>query len=90
MFGYKYVRMYEASQTALLYPKPAGGGGVDAQGNVSAVDIEAPDLGRFPEFQRAACLEVVLGPGDGLFIPAGCWHHVRSLSTAFSISFWWA
>ena len=86
--GHKRVRMYEASQTRYLYPKACGGGGVSAQGNVSAVDIEAPDHARFPEFAQATCLEAVIGPGDGLFIPAGCWHHVRSLSTAFSVSFW--
>ena len=86
--GYKRVRLYEASQTRWLYPKAAGGGGVDAQGNVSAVDVEAPDHGRFPDFAHATALEALIGPGDGLFIPAGCWHHVRSLSTAFSVSFW--
>ena len=86
--GYKLVRLYEASQTPLLYAKAAGGTGVDAQGNVSAVDIEAPDLERFPDFARAVCHQAVLGPGDGLFIPAGCWHHVRSLSASISISFW--
>ena len=88
VFGYKRVRLYEASQTHLLYPKEGGGGGIDAQGNVSAVDVEAPDLEAHPEFARAVGTEAILGPGDGLFIPAGCWHHVRSLTPAFSISFW--
>ena len=86
--GYKRVRLYPASQTPNLYVKAAGGDGLDAQGNVSAVDIEAPDLARFPDFAKAEGCEAVIGPGDGLFIPAGCWHHVRSLSTAFSVSFW--
>ena len=86
--GYKRVRLYAPSQTPLLYPKAAGGGGVDAQGNVSAVDVEAPDLDRFPDFARAKCTEAMLGPGEGLFIPAGTWHHVRSMTPAFSISFW--
>ena len=86
--GYKRVTLYEASQTPLLYAKAGGGGGVDAQGNVSAVDVEAPDLERHPDFARAVGRETVLGPGEGLFIPAGCWHHVRSLTPAFSISFW--
>ncbi|EOD22482.1 hypothetical protein EMIHUDRAFT_240246 [Emiliania huxleyi CCMP1516] len=84
--GYKRVVLFPAEQTKWLYPKEAGGGGVDAQGNVSAVD--APDLERFPDYARAAGLEAVLGPGDGLYIPAGCWHHVRSLTAAFSVSFW--
>ena len=72
----------------MLYPRAAGGSGTDAQGNVSAVDVEQPDLQRFPKFANARCAEVVVGPGEGLFIPAGCWHHVRSLTPAFSVSFW--
>jgi hypothetical protein len=86
--GHKRVRLYDARQTPLLYPKDAGGTGVDAQGNVSAVDVEAPDLERYPDFARAVCTETVLGPGEGLYIPAGVWHHVRSLTTSFSVSFW--
>jgi quercetin dioxygenase-like cupin family protein len=27
------------------------------------------------------------GPGDAVFIPAGCWHFVKSLSVSASISF---
>ena len=89
--GYKRIKLYGADQTRYLYAIDAangGGGGIDAQGNVSAVDVEAPDLERFPLFAEAKGQEVVLGPGDGLYVPAGCWHHVRSLSRAFSVSFW--
>ena len=38
---------------------------------------------------RSACSSVVLTPGDALFIPQGWWHHARSLSVSFSVSFWW-
>jgi hypothetical protein len=31
--------------------------------------VEAPDLDRYPLFQQAAFTELVLGPGDMLFIP---------------------
>ena len=86
--GHKFVRLYDASQTAWLYPKEGGGRGVDAQGNVSAVDVEAPDLESHPDFTKAVGYECVLGPGEGLYIPAGCWHHVRSLTPSWSISFW--
>ncbi|KAG2446892.1 hypothetical protein HYH02_008048 [Chlamydomonas schloesseri] len=33
--------------------------------------------------------DVVLGPGQMLYIPPGWWHFVRSLTTSFSVSFWW-
>ncbi|KAK9450783.1 uncharacterized protein V1518DRAFT_411697 [Limtongia smithiae] len=33
-------------------------------------------------------LECILAPGDALFIPAGWWHYVKSLSPSFSVNFW--
>ena len=44
--GYKLLRLYDAAQTPLLYPRAAGGSGTDAQGNVSAVDVERPHARR--------------------------------------------
>lgn len=58
-----------------------------SSGNVSMVDIEDPDLDAFPLFSRAKRFEVILGPGDVLYIPARCWHHVRSLSPSISLNF---
>ena len=34
----------------------------------------------------ATVVEVVVGPGEGLLIPAGWWHSVEALSTSFSTS----
>ena len=45
-----------------------------SQGNFSAVDVEHPDLDRFPEFSLATAYEVIVGPGDFVYIPAKCWH----------------
>jgi hypothetical protein len=44
---------------------------------------------QYPSFKDAKCIEGVLGPGECLYIPVGWWHHVESLSTSFSMSFWW-
>ncbi|KAI4741333.1 Clavaminate synthase-like protein [Aureobasidium sp. EXF-12298] len=44
---------------------------------------------QFPLFRDAECIEGVLGPGECLYIPVGWWHFVESLSTSFSMSFWW-
>lgn len=52
----------------------------------SFIDVEKPDLKRFPYFARIPKLTVTVGPGDALFIPCGWWHFVRGLSTSVSIS----
>jgi [protein]-arginine 3-hydroxylase / protease len=86
------VRLYARSQTAKLYPDTGstaqGRYSTRSQGNISAVDVEAPDLQRFPEFQDAAYVHTIMRPGDMLFIPARWWHFVKSLSTSTSVTFW--
>jgi|TARA_B100000513_G_scaffold180331_1_gene98749 hypothetical protein len=88
--GYKYVRLYASDQSRYLYvERAAADGGLSAQGNMSSVEeLEAPDLERYPLLGKARYTETVLGPGETLFIPARCWHYVRSLSSALSVSFW--
>ena len=90
--GYKFVRLFSPSQSGLLYTiagGASGGVGPDAQGNISAVDVEHPDGTAHPRFGDAQPFDCVLGPGDALFIPKGWWHYVRSLSVSVSVNFWW-
>jgi lysine-specific demethylase 8 len=42
----------------------------------------------FPMFKDAEYVEGILGPGECLYIPVGWWHYVRSLTSSFSVSFW--
>lgn len=53
------------------------------------MDVEHPDLEKFPRFAEAQSLACVLEPGDMLFIPVRHWHYVRALDLSFSVSFWW-
>jgi hypothetical protein len=57
----------------------------DSQNEADIKDFET----QFPLFKTAQCVEGVLGPGESLYIPVGWWHFVESLSTSFSMSFWW-
>ncbi|MBL8917777.1 MAG: cupin-like domain-containing protein [Myxococcaceae bacterium] len=52
----------------------------------SDLDAERFDVKRYPYLAHVQKLEVTLGPGQALFIPAGWWHHVRSLSPSVSVS----
>ncbi|CAK0858569.1 unnamed protein product [Prorocentrum cordatum] len=86
----------QGSKRAVLLPPAAGPclyaaeseGGVAAQGNVSSVDVEAPDLERFPAYAGARSVSAELEPGDALFIPRGWWHQIRALSPSISVNFW--
>jgi hypothetical protein len=57
---------------------------------VSAVDPENPDYGRYPRFRDARPLVVELGPGDLFYLPGRWWHQVRTLAPSLSLNWWWA
>lgn len=82
--GYKYIRLYAEDQSHLLYAHPD-----PLLSNTSQADVEGP-VEAWPLLQQAQYQDLVLGPGEALYIPPRCWHYVRSLSTSFSVSFWWA
>eukprot|EP01026_Neomeris_dumetosa_P015123 TRINITY_DN1570_c0_g2_i3.p1 TRINITY_DN1570_c0_g2~~TRINITY_DN1570_c0_g2_i3.p1 ORF type:complete len:372 (-),score=62.36 TRINITY_DN1570_c0_g2_i3:73-1188(-) len=81
--GIKYVRLYSIEASEKLYPH------VGLMSNTSQVDVRNVDKDRFPLFANAQYVDVVLRPGQMLFIPQKWWHYVQSLSVSFSVSFWW-
>ncbi|MGH0128117.1 UNVERIFIED_CONTAM: hypothetical protein FKN15_033217 [Acipenser sinensis] len=83
--GSKYIRLYSPDETEKLYPHQS-----QLLHNTSQVEVENPDLQRFPDFAKAQFQECVLHPGEVLFIPVKYWHYVRSLEISFSVSFWWS
>lgn len=82
--GTKYLRLYAPDESEKLYPVEG------LLSNTSQVQVEAPDADTFPLFAQAKYLECVLQEGEMLFIPRKHWHFVKSLSTSFSVSFWWS
>jgi hypothetical protein len=54
----------------------------------SPFDPEAPDYEAFPLARQAAIAEVVVHPGDMLYVPAGWYHQVRALSFSLSSNRW--
>jgi len=52
-------------------------------GRHSAVDWSEPDLEKFPEFADVNVNEVVLQPGDSLYLPTNWFHYIISLDTNF-------
>lgn len=53
----------------------------------SPVDFESLDLQRFPGAARVKVLDVVVEPGETVFLPLAWWHQVSSLDKCISLSF---
>ena len=53
----------------------------------SPIDLDRPDLHRYPDFAKAEVLEVIVEPGETVFLPLGWWHQVTSLDVSLSFSY---
>ncbi|MCX8003846.1 MAG: cupin-like domain-containing protein [Burkholderiaceae bacterium] len=56
-------------------------------GVFSPIDLDAPDLVRYPALRAVRVLEVVVEPGETLFLPLGWWHQVTALDVSLSLSY---
>jgi lysine-specific demethylase 8 len=86
--GEKECVLFSPDQIERLHPFEPGG--PNPAHNCSAVDVEAPDLERYPLFSDATALFATLGAGDLLFIPAWWSHsflHTGELNA--NVNFWW-
>lgn len=54
------------------------------------VDLDDMDEKKFPKVQDLEFVDCILEEGEMLYIPPKWWHYVRSLTTSFSVSFWWS
>lgn len=76
--GRKRIKLVSPDQSHLVY------------NNVSVysdVDCDSPDLAKHPLFRAVDMQEVVLEPGEVLFLPVGWWHHVRALDVSITVTF---
>lgn len=76
--GRKRWRFISPLQTPRLY---------NTNGVFSPIDLDAPDLTRFPLLQGVQVLETVLNPGETIFLPLAWWHQVKALEVSLSFSF---
>ncbi|KAL1519642.1 hypothetical protein AB1Y20_023153 [Prymnesium parvum] len=88
--GEKRFRIFDPDQTGCLYPYPIH----HPFDTRSQVDLDDPaSLDRFPRLSEARGSEVILRPGQTLFLPAYWWHEVTSLEPSdsglnVSVNFW--
>ena len=76
--GRKRYRLIPASQWRCVY---------NSEGVFSDVDAASPDLDRYPGFRGATMTDVVVQPGEVLFMPVGWWHHVQALDVSMTVTF---
>jgi len=86
LIGRKRFYLYAPAATAWLYSNPLR----SALPNFSRFDPEQADYTRFPLSRRVQPLEVILEPGDAIYLPSGWWHQVRSLTVSLSVNFFFA
>jgi len=82
--GTKYVAIFYPEEGDKLYPHPS-----PMLANTSMVDLDCPDMDKFPLLSGLQGHHTLLREGEMLYIPPLVWHYVRSLEQSFSVSFWW-
>ncbi len=78
VYGRKRWRLISPHQTPYLY---------NYVGVFSKVDCENPDYQKYPLFKNVKMIEVVLEPGEIIFVPVGWWHQVKALDVSIALSF---
>jgi ribosomal protein L16 Arg81 hydroxylase len=53
----------------------------------SPIDLDRPDFERYPLLREVKVLEVVVEPGETVFLPLGWWHQVTALDVSLSFSY---
>jgi lysine-specific demethylase 8 len=89
--GRKRVILYHPEPEGAFYRSPFQWTNGRSSWHVSRVgSTDHVDLDAHPQFQQARAYEVVVEPGDILFIPNFYWHEVHSIDTpSISLSYWW-
>jgi len=85
LHGTKTVKLFSPAQFKYLYVHPWHA----YNSTMSRVDPRQPDFDKFPKFKRAKPLEVLLHPGEILFIPVHWWHVTSCPGLQISVSFFW-
>lgn len=86
--GQKRFLLFSPEQYECLYPHPFW----HPHDRQSQVDLEKPDLDKFPNFKRLHGYEAIVDPGDVLYLPMYWWHQVESSQHGgytVSVNFWY-
>lgn len=76
--GHKLVRMIPPSRLPEVY---------NHLHCYSQVDLGNPDYERFPLFAGIRTIDVMLAPGEILFLPVGYWHYVTGVDISITMTY---
>jgi hypothetical protein len=85
IYGRKKVILASPEQSPFLYERR----GQQSDYHLSEVEIEAPDLDRFPLLRKATFWTGEVEGGDLLFVPRDYWHFMQAFGASISVSTWW-
>jgi hypothetical protein len=77
--GRKKVILISPEYSKLLYCLPLN--------TYSLIDLDNLDYNKYPGLKFVKGYEVVLEPGDSIFMPSGYWHYMTYLEGSFSVSY---
>jgi len=78
--GTKKVILYPPSETKYLYKVPF------SIVSMEVIDMDDPDLEKFPALASAKGYEIELKHGDALFIPSKWWHFIKYETPCLSLT----
>ncbi len=89
VLGRRRFTLFPPEATRNLYVGPLEN--TPAGQPVSMVDIDAPDLGLYPDYPKAEALALTtdLEPGDAVYIPNFWWHSVKALDPVNILVNYW-
>jgi hypothetical protein len=82
VFGHKRLWLYPPDQTPYLYKYPWNS-------DNSNMSLTTSDPATFPKFSKARAIELVIGPGELLFIPIYWWHAIQNEELNIAVVFFW-
>ncbi len=85
IIGNKRWVIFPPEQSSLLYAYPF----YTSFYWCSQVNVNDPDLKKFPKFAEVKPLEFMTEPGEMLFLPPGWWHSPIGVGLNIAVNFWW-
>lgn len=83
LYGSKKFLLYSPAEFYNLYPNSC----FSQTPHISKILIDS-NTNNYPKLQKVKPIEIIISPGEMLFLPAYWWHQVYSIDTTISVNIW--